>query len=110
MEVPKIEIKKILYATDLSVTGRRAFTYAANLAHTYSAQLTVLHVVNEGPELDPRLEGYMTEELWEAIKNRDLAEAREMLMKRRRDDVAIKNMVGEDVTEHWHYVMATMSF
>ena len=66
VEVPKVTIKKILYVTDLSETGRHAFSYAASLAHTYGAALTVLHVLDEGPDLDKRLEGYITEHMWVA--------------------------------------------
>jgi nucleotide-binding universal stress UspA family protein len=94
MEVPKISVKKILYPTDLSETGRRAFAYAASLANLYGADLTVFHVLEEGPELDPRLVGYVSDELWEEIKQRDVKEATEMLIRRRRDDAAIRDCVG----------------
>ena len=68
MEVPTVSVKKILYATDLSDTGRHAFAYAASLANLYGADLTVFHVLEEGPELDKRLAGYISEEMWEEIK------------------------------------------
>ncbi len=41
------EIKKILYATDLSENARYAFGYAVSLANRYGAGITVLHVVEE---------------------------------------------------------------
>ena len=41
------EIKKILYATDLSENARYAFGYAVSLANRYDARITVLHVVEE---------------------------------------------------------------
>jgi nucleotide-binding universal stress UspA family protein len=41
------EIKKILYATDLSENARHAFGYAVSLANRYDAGITVLHVVEE---------------------------------------------------------------
>ena len=41
------EIKKILYATDLSENARYAFGYAVSLASRYDAKITVLHVVEE---------------------------------------------------------------
>jgi len=45
-EVPMIpDIKKILYATDLSQTARHAVRYACSIAAKYSAKVTVLHVV-----------------------------------------------------------------
>jgi nucleotide-binding universal stress UspA family protein len=41
------EIKKILYATDLSANARHAFGYAVSLANRHDAKITVLHVVEE---------------------------------------------------------------
>jgi len=37
--------KKILYATDLSVTAKKAAHYAISLAHEYEAALTVINVI-----------------------------------------------------------------
>jgi nucleotide-binding universal stress UspA family protein len=45
MMVP--DIKKILYATDLSENARYAFGYAVSLANRHDAKITVLHVVEE---------------------------------------------------------------
>lgn len=36
---------KILYATDLSETAKKAARYAVNLADTYGAELTVINIV-----------------------------------------------------------------
>ncbi len=52
MELPKVEVKKILYATDLSESARRAFAYAVSLANLYQAKITFLHVMSEDPNLD----------------------------------------------------------
>jgi len=41
------EIKKILYATDLSENARHAFGYAVCLANRHDARITVLHVVED---------------------------------------------------------------
>ena len=41
------DIKKILYATDLSENARHAFGYAVTLANRHDARITVLHVVEE---------------------------------------------------------------
>lgn len=40
------EIRKILYATDLSRNAHYAFSYAASLANRYGASITVLTVLN----------------------------------------------------------------
>ncbi len=44
------DIKKILYATDLSENAKYAFSYAASLADKYDAQITVLHIFEDIPE------------------------------------------------------------
>ena len=93
--VPKIEYKKILYTTDLSESGRHAFHHAASLSSCYGAEITVIHVVEGGPELDRRLLGYVDEKLWSEIKKRNLEEAKDILIKRKRDNVAILECVGQ---------------
>lgn len=45
MKIP--EIKKILYATDLSENARYAFGYAVSMASRYDAKITILHVLEE---------------------------------------------------------------
>lgn len=97
MDVPKVSIQKILYITDLSETGRHAFAHAASLSKVYDAKLTVFHVVDEQPELDQRLVGYMRKELWDEIKSRNLQEAKETLLSRKRDNTII---VGECVDQY----------
>jgi nucleotide-binding universal stress UspA family protein len=94
-KVPEIEYKKILYTTDLSESGRYAFHHAASISHRYGSELTAFHVVEGGPELDRRLFGYVDEQLWEEIKTRNLEEARDILISRKRDNVAITECVGQ---------------
>ena len=93
-QVPRVEYKKILYATDLSETGRFAFPYAASIANSYDAELTVFHVV-ETVEFEKHVVGYVGEELWEEIKTRSLKEAKNIITERKRDDAAIKAAVDE---------------
>ena len=95
MDLPKIAIKNILYTTDLSESGRYAFTYALSLAHVYKADLTVLHVVKSEPELDRSLIGYIPDELWDSLKKESLEDARETLLGRKRDDTFIKKCIGK---------------
>jgi nucleotide-binding universal stress UspA family protein len=103
-KVPRIAYKKILYTTDLSESGRYAFHHAATLANQCNAELIAFHVVEGGPDLDRRLFGYVDEKLWEEIKKRNLEEARDMLVRRKRDNVAIEECVGQFCDE----VQATM--
>jgi nucleotide-binding universal stress UspA family protein len=93
--IPKVEYKKILYTTDLSESGRYAFHHAASLSTRYGAELTAIHVVEGGPELDRRLFGYVDEKLWQEIKTRNLQEAKDILISRKRDNVAIRECVGQ---------------
>lgn len=91
-ETPRIGFKKILYLTDLSETGRQAFPYAASLAHLYGAELTVFHVV-ESHDLEKYLVGYISEPLWNEIKRGSLEEARQILLRRKRDDARIRHSI-----------------
>lgn len=92
--VPRVEYKKILYATDLSETGRFAFPYAASIAHRYNSELTVFHVV-ETVEFEKYVVGYISEDLWDEIKTRSLDEARDLLTARKRDDASIQDVVDQ---------------
>ncbi len=93
--IPKIEYNKILYTTDLSESGRHAFHHAASLSRCYGAEVTAIHVVEGGPDLDKRLLGYVDEKLWAKIKTRNLDEAKNILIKRKRDNAAIHACVGQ---------------
>jgi nucleotide-binding universal stress UspA family protein len=43
------QIKKILYATDLSRNSSYAFRYATDLARKYDAKIVILHAVESVP-------------------------------------------------------------
>ncbi len=92
--LPPVLYKNILYVTDLSESGRKAFPHAASIAQHYNAHLTVFHVV-ENKELDGLL-GYLNDSLWEDLSKRSLEEARELLISRKRDNVEIMN----DIERH----------
>ncbi len=88
--LPLIEYKRILYVTDLSESGRQAFPHAVAITRRNNAHLTVLHVV-DNHDLQS-LEGYMSESLWEELSGRNLDDARQILLSRRRDEFAIENI------------------
>lgn len=44
-----LQIKRILYATDLSENSSYAFYYAVNLARRFDAKITILHAVEPFP-------------------------------------------------------------
>jgi nucleotide-binding universal stress UspA family protein len=94
MTLPKIDVKKILYATDLSENARLAFAYAVSLANCYRAGLTILHVIAEQTDLEERIAGYVSDEIWAQIKQRHFDEAREALIGKRREGAAIRDALG----------------
>ncbi len=66
------EIKRILYATDLSDNARYAFGYAASLANRYGAGITSLHVLEElSPNALGLVGGMLGRERWEDLKKRN---------------------------------------
>lgn len=90
MELPSVNIKKILYTTDLSESARFAFAYAASLASKYGSEITILHVLMEDPQMEMGILGYIGEERWQKIKDQNLQEARQALIGKKRDNVAIR--------------------
>ena len=89
MQIPTVEVNKILYATDLSKTAVHAYAYAASLAGLYCAGITILHVLTEFPG-----ENFVTNMIdsatWKEIKLRNFDDARDQLIGKRREGVAIK--------------------
>ena len=103
MNLPKVDVKKILYATDLSENARFAYAYAASLADLYGAQITLMHVLPEIPDLlDKQVIGYIDADRWEEIKAQHFQEARDALIGKRKDHLAIKDVLqqfSENATE-----------
>lgn len=96
MDLPKVEVKKILYATDLSENARYAFAYAVSLADLYNAAITFIHVLPEVPDLiDKNIIGYISEDRWEEIKSQNVDEARDALIGKRRDHLAVRDALHQ---------------
>lgn len=93
MILPKVEIKKILYATDLSESARYAFAYAVSLANAYGASITILHVLFSVPNVDSIASFYIGQEEWKKIKQRTVDDARQALIGKKRDNVAIQEIL-----------------
>ncbi len=91
MQPKDIEIKNILYTTDLSDTSHQVFSYAASLANKYDATLTILHVMEDFQYNQVRLfmEGIIGKDQWEAIKTRHAADVQTSISDKRRDNVAV---------------------
>ncbi|MBN2125449.1 MAG: universal stress protein [Deltaproteobacteria bacterium] len=63
------DIKKILYATDLSQNARYAFGYAASLGSLYEAGITILHVLEDmSPYSDSLVVNILGEEKWKQLR------------------------------------------
>ena len=103
MDLPKVDVKKILYATDLSENARYAFAYAVSLADLYDAGITMIHVLPEVPAmLDQTVIGYISEERWQKIKSEQMDEAKEALIGKKREHLAIKEALhqfSEDIKQ-----------
>ncbi len=96
MNIPKVDVKNILYATDLSENARYAFAYAISLANLYNAKLTLLHVLPEVPVLlDSAVAGYISSDRWDEIKQQHFQEAKQSLIGKRRDHLAIKEVLDQ---------------
>ena len=92
MKLTDIQIKKILYATDLSESAVHAFSYAVSLADMYGAGITILHVLAEFPG-EEFITNMINTDTWEEIKNRNYSEARDQLIGKKRDHVALKEVL-----------------
>jgi len=108
MELPKVEVKKILYATDLSESARRAFAYAVSLANLYKAKITFLHVMSEDPGMDSKLAGYIDAEKWEEIKRRNEEDARSILIGKQRNSG--RSAIGEALGQFAEAARAEQDF
>jgi nucleotide-binding universal stress UspA family protein len=92
MNLPNVKIKKILYSTDLSENAVHAFAYAVSLANLYGAGISILHVLNEYPG-EEFITNMINPNTWEEIKARHYSKARNQLIGKRRDQVALKEVL-----------------
>lgn len=107
MILPNVKIKRILYTTDLSESARYAMAYAFSLANAYGAELNILHVLADDPDMEAGIIGYVGEKKWDEIRKRNESEARSALIGKKRDNVAIREVldhftrqVQENIGEH----------
>jgi ACR3 family arsenite transporter len=92
MNLPNIQIKKILYATDLSESAVHAFSYAISFAGAYDAGITMLHVVSESSS-EQFISSMISSKTLREIKDRHYSEARENMIGKRREYAAIKDVL-----------------
>jgi nucleotide-binding universal stress UspA family protein len=76
------EIKRILYATDLSDNSVYAFGYAINLAKKYDAEITILHVIDKfmdvSEEIKNRLKKFIDSKVADDLESAGIAAAIEI--------------------------------
>lgn len=111
MILPEVKIRKILYATDLSDSARYALAYAISMANTYNAELIILHVLPEDPNMDSSIVGHIGTDKWKEIKKRNEQDARAALIGKKREIPIIQEVldqfcknVKDNIGEH-HVVM-----
>ncbi len=76
------EIKRILYATDLSESAKHAFTYAATIANRFDAKITVLHVIESiSSNTKWQIVEYLGEDRWKEIQKNNKQEYIESVKK-----------------------------
>jgi nucleotide-binding universal stress UspA family protein len=96
MILPKIEIKKILYATDMSESARQALAYAVSLAGLYKAGITIVHVLEESAGMEASVMYHVGPERWAEIKKQHENNARSAIIgKQREDSPAMKAALKE---------------
>lgn len=96
MILPEVNVKNILYPTDLSDNARYAFAYAVSLANLYKAKITILHVMPEDHDIfESHVAGYIKTEKWEEIKATHYKQARNSLIGKKRDHMVIREVLGQ---------------
>jgi nucleotide-binding universal stress UspA family protein len=97
MELSKVTIKNILYATDLSESAHHAFSYAVSLADQYAARLTLLHVLPDTPDIfeSSKIAGYIGEDRWKEMQESHFQDAKNALIGKRRDHHLVQEILGE---------------
>ncbi len=77
------EIKKILYATDMSENARFAFGYAVSLANRYDAKIVVLHVIEDvSSQMNAQVADLLGAEKWQELQRIRKKEVVETLVKK----------------------------
>jgi len=94
MRVPKVEINRILYATDLSETARHAFAYAVSLANLYEAQLVILYVASDDGMDEEDLKQHVDKDQWEKIQKQNMDDAREVLIGKKKQSETIRQVLN----------------
>ncbi len=90
------EIKKILFATNLSAESRHAFDYAISLATQYGASITILYVMEESYwSTGDYVKNILGEEKWKQLRESQEQEARQILIGKKKEGLLIRDALDE---------------
>ena len=96
MILPKIKIKKILFATDLSDSARQSLAYAVSLSNLYGAGITIVHVLEETQGMEAAIAYHVGAEAWARIKKKQEDSARSAIIgKQRAVDPGMKDALTQ---------------
>jgi nucleotide-binding universal stress UspA family protein len=90
------QIRKILFATDLTENSRRAFYYADTMANLHGAGMVILHVVEKVPSgVKQTIDLFLGEESSRKFKEAREKHVQSVLIGKRRDDEVIRRAMAE---------------
>jgi len=96
MILPKIKIKKILFATDLSESARQSLAYAVSLSNLYGAGITIVHALEETQGMEAAIAYHVGAEAWARIKKKQEDSARSAIIgKQRAVDPGMKDALTQ---------------
>jgi nucleotide-binding universal stress UspA family protein len=82
------EIKKILFASDLTETSKHAYSYAASLASRFCAEVVFLYVMHDLPH---SAKGFLNPELLEQIRIHERNSAKSSLIGKKKNMAIVQD-------------------
>ena len=90
------DIRKILFATDLTKPAHHAYDYAMSIAGRFGASITLLYVMEEpSHSYSDQLKEFLGEERWKSVQDSHEDHARQILIGKRREATMIREALGE---------------
>ncbi|MBT3177497.1 MAG: universal stress protein [Desulfobacula sp.] len=86
--------KNILFASDLSVNMRQVFEHAAFLAVCQNANIIVIHVMEENPRSEKRIQMAFGEQLYKNLRSEQRSKARDILIGKNVDALKIRHAIA----------------
>lgn len=86
--------KNILFASDLSANMKQVFEHAAFLAVCQSANIIVIHVMEENPRSEKRIQMAFGEQLYKNLKSEHISQARNILIGKNVDALKIRQAIA----------------